>query len=1237
MSTETEVNIHLTAEDRASALIRKVQREVEALGKSLRSLNTIKVPDLKAALGASDISRRAADDFMSSQRASMAALRQRFAFEGRMQRQQVAEARAADRERQMADAVQLRGIRERMRLIEASFRQQSALERQAAREEASTRQARERADREVQRRQDRAQRDITRRGRQIWDRGRDAIHDTTRPLGATALAGTAAAAAATRRILGAESSIDAAEINARIYGGLSQDAARKLRDQWAAPLAEALGAGTDRMLSSYTDALKLGIPTAGAQAFSELATKVSEAWSVPFETVTDTLGTINSLLTSRGQAFSADRLRSVANTMQHLAAKQSTTPERLISFLQRGAGAADVLGMSQESGLAFGSASTSLGNQAAQSGRLFDYIASRLIELPRLTRQRGQEGQQARDLVRALGYRSADDMDRKRRADPDAFLPEFMGRFNRIKNPKTQDQAIRFFTGREWLGEFGRMVKGIETYKEAQKLAKEAKGLDAIGQVWELHRTKLGFVFQQFSAGFKNILGEFGKVLSPMAREAGDYFLKWTGALRSGGLAARFKAGLEGLIEGLGFRDLKGLLEGAFGRPGEGSAGAVEAWRAFARGFGEGLREVGAAVKAFFSVFTGGDTSPETIGKWTARLLGFSAALVALNPLLGALASVTAFVTSLGTAALALSTAGGAAGLAGAFGAAVLPVSLVAISAGAVAAFWGKDALKGLFLGVPSGDGGKPKTWEGDLGGALGAVGPRRQGSGAISGDSGSDRLGGSEGGDRLHRSSFSAARDTARSLQRLAQAWQGDGARIAQSATVGSPALASLFGFAPRAGGGFDLAPSTGGGSGYGAGLGTESGRAVPQWYKRGGAGGADASGGSATSNPANSAASARMLDAIAGTESGKAGYDAVLGNGRYGTPSKPVSTMTLDEAFAFGRQVRARHGSSSALGRYQIVGNTMRAAQKALGLDGSTVFNAETQDRMARWIARNQGLGAWEGLKHNPTAMARAQAAMAEGGARDVPGGTAATGATGINQYDGLRIKGAQAIAGGAAHRAVTDLMRNIQGTLPGGVKHFAAVNDKYHAGTGSKHALGLAFDTSLLDPSKSREAAEAMRVKLRAAGLGDDAFRVIDEYKNPSARATAGHLHAQFNSREAAEKYLAAIQPRVPETMTGQASEAKAIDFTPSPHAVEIAKVVVGRGTGGTRRSGPGVGAGDLANPNLMGGGRSGPSVGSIVNNVTVNGANRPNAELAGQVQGHVQAAWNFRAHDLEPELT
>ncbi|MEX6979950.1 hypothetical protein AB2C28_31665, partial [Pseudomonas aeruginosa] len=89
------------------------------------------------------------------------------------------------------------------------------------------------------------------------------------------------------------------------------------------------------------------------------------------------------------------------------------------------------------------------------------------------------------------------------------------------------------------------------------------------------------------------------------------------------------------------------------------------------------------------------------------------------------------------------------------------------------------------------------------------------------------------------------------------------------------------------------------------------------------------------------------------------------------------------------------------------------------------------------ARWIARSQGLGAWEGLKGNPRAMATARAAMEAGGAKDAPLGSLASTdpnmgvnvpglGLGKSQYDGLRVKGDQATGNGFAQLGVTDLAR-------------------------------------------------------------------------------------------------------------------------------------------------------------------------------------------------------------------
>lgn len=118
-------------------------------------------------------------------------------------------------------------------------------------------------------------------------------------------------------------------------------------------------------------------------------------------------------------------------------------------------------------------------------------------------------------------------------------------------------------------------------------------------------------------------------------------------------------------------------------------------------------------------------------------------------------------------------------------------------------------------------------------------------------------------------------------------------------------------------------------------------------------------------------------MLDLIARAEgtAGRGDYNTVLGYGRYGRPSKPLTDMTLDEVYRFGRGVRARHGASSAVGRYQIVGRTMKGLSRELGLDMNTTrYTPEIQDRMAAHLLRRRGRSVsglrneWEGLRRVP-----------------------------------------------------------------------------------------------------------------------------------------------------------------------------------------------------------------------------------------------------------------------------
>lgn len=127
--------------------------------------------------------------------------------------------------------------------------------------------------------------------------------------------------------------------------------------------------------------------------------------------------------------------------------------------------------------------------------------------------------------------------------------------------------------------------------------------------------------------------------------------------------------------------------------------------------------------------------------------------------------------------------------------------------------------------------------------------------------------------------------------------------------------------------------------------------------------------------------------------------GYDTLYGNfEQQDTPFKgvSVSNMTLGEltefsraSGAYGQYVKPRLGrntyafqqglTSTPMGKYQIVGSTLRDLTKRMNLPPDTVFNKETQDQMFLFLAReNVAAGKtipekrkrlrsiWEGFKH-------------------------------------------------------------------------------------------------------------------------------------------------------------------------------------------------------------------------------------------------------------------------------
>lgn len=128
------------------------------------------------------------------------------------------------------------------------------------------------------------------------------------------------------------------------------------------------------------------------------------------------------------------------------------------------------------------------------------------------------------------------------------------------------------------------------------------------------------------------------------------------------------------------------------------------------------------------------------------------------------------------------------------------------------------------------------------------------------------------------------------------------------------------------------------------------------------------------------------------------------------------------------------------------------------------------------------------------------------------------------GSTQYKDLKVKSGESIGGGSAHQGVLELAKIIQGNF--GVRHFSAFNDRYHQTKrpNSLHTKGLALDFSLKDPKTASTVTSKLSGLLKNAGVS---AKVLNEYANPSAGATGGHIHVQFQSKKDAETFLTQVK--------------------------------------------------------------------------------------------------------------
>ncbi|WP_259667095.1 hypothetical protein [Rhizobium lentis] len=168
------------------------------------------------------------------------------------------------------------------------------------------------------------------------------------------------------------------------------------------------------------------------------------------------------------------------------------------------------------------------------------------------------------------------------------------------------------------------------------------------------------------------------------------------------------------------------------------------------------------------------------------------------------------------------------------------------------------------------------------------------------------------------------------------------------------------------------------------------------------------DASGNVAATPTSNGLPSSFMA-ALDSTEGG-GGYDTLFGNAQKNGvfAGTDVSKMPIRDVIAFtdpsgpyAQSVKGQIGRvATPVGRYQVVGTTLRNAVGALGLDPNAPFDRNTQDAIGAYLARQRIASAnttqgkidalrqeWHGFKNVPDAQLAQVVADLENGSRTFP----------------------------------------------------------------------------------------------------------------------------------------------------------------------------------------------------------------------------------------------------------
>jgi TP901 family phage tail tape measure protein len=423
---------------------------------------------------------------------------------------------------------------------------------------------------------------------------------------------------------------EAAEVRSQLFGDLDKSETAELRRSWADRAGIRFGTGTSKALDATTEGLKAGIAKQYAGEFGELALKAQAGLDIPSADVAKLLGRLSTQMPWNQARFSKV-LNAIAVANNATAADGS----EIVEAMRRSLSALASTKMTPEQLAAIDATNISLGIQPFKAGTFLSFLTSQVAGAD------STHGQQAKDLsgaANSLGFGGRAKMAHAMRNNPVAAIQQMLDRLGKMPEA-LRTKVAKQIGGREWMDELLTMVLGRDKLKDVLSQIDAKPGfldsaflqkIKSMAGRWAFITAAFGLVWEKIGAGFDSAFEQITDAIIDLA----DRFNFET-------IKQHIAALIDGLREGFDLKSWADVVNAVASRF---DAGTVAKWKAFATGFGEGLRESIETIKGAFNAataFVGGSNDPKAFGKATAKLATLFVTLAVLSPV------ITAFVSGI--------------------------------------------------------------------------------------------------------------------------------------------------------------------------------------------------------------------------------------------------------------------------------------------------------------------------------------------------------------------------------------------------------------------------------------------------------------------------------------------------------------------------------------------------------------------------------------------------------------